>query len=596
MQRRRFLTNIIGTGLAIAPFTSFVRRFPSHHHNIANGPSKPINIYNNWSSYDELSDVVKLTEELAMRELNEVVRLKSHGGEIDYYMMDAFWFGKEGGYRTWNKNHWPNGPDKWLEGCKKNDIIPGMWFSTNLISMGGQSVLDVIPAWQDSLATDTNILCLFEGGYLNHLSETLQIWTDRGVGAFKFDFAYFEAATKSAKEKYSLAEIQEKNKVAFMNMLKELRSKNPHLLITGYNGFGGEMENTFSPFKKTVDLRWLLVFDTLYSGDPRFSDVPMMNIWRSQDNYSDHMVRQFEFNDLPIRRIDNCAFMIGKTGTCYYRATNAWKGMLILEFGRGGWSNVFHGNLELLSDEDMVWFAKVQGLFLPLQQYAIWTTFGAIPGTGKVYGFKAKDEKGMVLTVINPSQAMISEPLDQHPFGEGMILYSDGGFNPTVNNNILKLGSEQMVVVGFGRYANIKYSLGKDETIRIPDSMEELKASFSGNGRNSIVATFKSKAHRNIRILFQQFSPDGLPYRTWGGGPPDGKTMDKYFIIRVTQNGNAIPITIMYDKMIWSGLSWAAGEISKDDYEVNQPLTIECSSLEKETLSIKAKLYQVGYA
>ena len=75
--------------------------------------------------------------------------------------------------------------------------------------------------------------------------------------------------------------------------------------------------------------------------------------------------------------------MIGKTGTCYYRATNAWKGMLILEYGRGGWSNVFHGNLELLSDEDMAWFTKVQKLFLPLQQYAGWSMFGAIPGMGK---------------------------------------------------------------------------------------------------------------------------------------------------------------------------------------------------------------------
>ena len=61
----------------------------------------------------------------------------------------------------------------------------------------------------------------------------------------------------------------------------------------------------------------------------------MMNIWRSQDNYSDHMNRQFETNGLPLRRIDNCAFMIGTTGTCYYRALHAWKGMLLLELARG---------------------------------------------------------------------------------------------------------------------------------------------------------------------------------------------------------------------------------------------------------------------
>src|SRR5271170_2577756 len=39
----------------------------------------PIWVYNDWSSYDELSDNIPLTETLAMRELNEMVRLKKLG-------------------------------------------------------------------------------------------------------------------------------------------------------------------------------------------------------------------------------------------------------------------------------------------------------------------------------------------------------------------------------------------------------------------------------------------------------------------------------------------------------------------------------------
>lgn len=88
------------------------------HSGIAKGLSYPIAVYNNWSSYDELSDNIPLTEELAMRELKEVIRLKSKGVRIDYYVMDAFWFDKDGGYRVWNKKNWPNGPDRWLEACK----------------------------------------------------------------------------------------------------------------------------------------------------------------------------------------------------------------------------------------------------------------------------------------------------------------------------------------------------------------------------------------------------------------------------------------------------------------------------------------------
>jgi hypothetical protein len=50
----------------------------------------PISVYNNWSSCDELSDNIPLTQELAMRELDNVIRLRKLGARFDYYMMDAF--------------------------------------------------------------------------------------------------------------------------------------------------------------------------------------------------------------------------------------------------------------------------------------------------------------------------------------------------------------------------------------------------------------------------------------------------------------------------------------------------------------------------
>jgi hypothetical protein len=267
MERRDFIKITAMAGVALRlPVAKLV------------GPRKPVFVYNNWSAYDELSDKVVQTEVLAMRELDELVRLKRAGVLFDYYVMDAFWFDKHGGYRVWHKEHWPKGPDRWLSACKEHGVRPGMWFSTNLIATHDGRFLEPVPEWAGSVATDPNILCLFEGGYLDHLAGSLQLWYDRGVRLFKFDFAYFEAVTAASKNKYTPEEIKEKNKVAFMGMLRRFRGRNPDVLITGYNGFGGEMENTFTPFHKTVDQRWLEVFDTLYCGDPRFSDVPMMNI------------------------------------------------------------------------------------------------------------------------------------------------------------------------------------------------------------------------------------------------------------------------------------------------------------------------------
>jgi hypothetical protein len=64
---------------------------------MATGLPEPVAVYNDWSAYDELSDTVPLTEELALRELDNVVRLKKDGVRIDYYVMDAFWFDIDGG-------------------------------------------------------------------------------------------------------------------------------------------------------------------------------------------------------------------------------------------------------------------------------------------------------------------------------------------------------------------------------------------------------------------------------------------------------------------------------------------------------------------
>ncbi len=82
-------------------------------------------MYNDWSAYDELSDNIPLSEELAMKELDNVIRLKKDGVRIDYYVMDAFWFDVDGGYRTWDKKNWPNGPDRWLKACKAAGVKPG---------------------------------------------------------------------------------------------------------------------------------------------------------------------------------------------------------------------------------------------------------------------------------------------------------------------------------------------------------------------------------------------------------------------------------------------------------------------------------------
>ena len=162
----------------------------------------PISVYDNWAAYDELSDNVPLTEELSLKELSNVIRLRRDGVRFDYYVMDAFWFDPDTGYRTWKKPNWPDGPDRWIKMCRKNGIKPGLWFSTNMLVH-----LKAVPKWHDSLNKDGTEMSMFEGGFLPDFMDVLQFWYDRGIRMFLFDFADMTAATPQSEAVLTQEEI-----------------------------------------------------------------------------------------------------------------------------------------------------------------------------------------------------------------------------------------------------------------------------------------------------------------------------------------------------------------------------------------------------
>jgi hypothetical protein len=557
----------------------------------------PISIYNNWSSYDELSDNIPLTQELAMRELDNVIRLRRLGVRFDYYMMDAFWFDPDGAYRTWRKPNWPDGPGVWIRTCQENGIKPGMWFSSNTLVK-----IHAAPAWRDSLNKQGSAMSFFEGGFLPDFMKTLQFWHDQGIRMFKFDFVDLTAATPRAEASLSKDEIIRRNADALRLALAAFRAKNPDVVLEGFNGFGGTLESTSYPFpfKDPMDLRWLSVLDAQYSGDPRPGDVPEMSFWRAMDIYSDHQVRRFEESGLPIERIDSTGFMVGKTGTIYYRGMHAWKGALILMMARGGWMNTTHGNLELISDQDAHWFSRVQSLFLHLQSEGRIKSFGGIPGEMQPYGFAAIDAEGSVYVVVNPAQSMARIPFPlvsqaQATLGTGRVLLRDAGFAPVLHANSIELGPGQMAMVGFGKYREPAYDFGVQDDILIPRSIHPIASAFRETGKGRIEATIDAPAGGDLRLIMQQHSPDGNLRRTWAGGPPQGTNMGKVFLLRAEQGGRELPIREDYDRVVWAGLSWAVGEINEKDLRPGEPLKLTFVSTEKDPITLSGQLYLVHY-
>jgi hypothetical protein len=97
----------------------------------------------------------------------------------------------------------------------------------------------------------------------------------------------------------------------------------------------------------------------------------MMNFWRAQDLYGDHMVRRFEDSGQPLERIDVTSVMYGTTGTIYYRKTSAWKSGLMLILARGGWVNTIHGTWSWSTTR------RRTGWLAPSNSICRWSRWGA---------------------------------------------------------------------------------------------------------------------------------------------------------------------------------------------------------------------------
>jgi hypothetical protein len=153
-----------------------------------------------------------------------------------------------------------------------------------------------------------------------------------------------------------------------------------------------------------------------------------------------------------------------------------------------------------------------------------------------------------------------------------------------------------MALVGFGKYARPEYDFGIQDDVVIPRSIQPVEAAFSPHGKNTSQATVPAPEHGNLRIIMQQRSvKDGTIRRSWKGGPPTGTNMGKFFVLSASQDGKQLPVETNYDKVIWSGLSWAVGEIGHASLRPGLPVTIECSSAEEGPVQLEGHVYQVEY-
>jgi len=502
----------------------------------------PLFIYGNWAAYDELSDGIELTEELAMTQFDHLLRMRAQGVRFDAYLMDAFWFARDGGYREWRTPTWPNGPDRWLAACAEHGLLPGLWFTVNTLCH-----LDPAPQWVDSVDEKGWGMCMFEGGFLADFIDILDHWFSRGIRIFKFDFAEFNAVPAGR----AIEDARAKNIAAFRSAMLDFRLRHPEAILMAFNGFEERevMDRTDHEDGPTVDLAWLDVFDSIYCGDPRPADVPCIDFWRSVDIYHDHMTMLYHRSGIPLDRIDNCGFMVGNTGTCYWRGKAGWQSMLILSLARGGRIHVAYGDLSLFTDEDARWWARVQDLYIPsMRPGGTQTDWDwGMPGKGNSYTYIATDSE--MVTQMDP--AFIASGV---PNSEGGISISYFGrddrvqiFVDPVDNITSQLQVRSYAMQG------VSSLMPENAPAVEPFEWEIVPADqyFDPNVRFIMPATYTEAF-----VMVRQLTPDGRVKRTYPR--PDAPQPLTVYLIEGDQR-HLLPAT--QDRVIWSGMSWTMARL-----------------------------------
>jgi hypothetical protein len=122
----------------------------------------------------------------------------------------------------------------------------------------------------------------------------------------------------------------------------------------------------------------------------------------------------------------------------------------------------------------------------------------------------------------------------------------------------------------------------------IGDELDDLAGLYS---RAPVEAVLMPPEMGDLRIVLRQ--RDGHDAMMRSHSPAN---MGDYFVIGAWQDGRPLPVEIHYDKVIWSGLAWATGEIRHDDMAPGTPIRVRLSAPRSDpSLHLQGRVFSVQY-
>ncbi len=501
----------------------------------------PLRIYCDWGLHDDMTDdkrPVELTAKMTLDNLDLIGKvMKETGIGLDYYLMDAFWFEPDSGYRDFKKRTFPDGIAPVLEKLQKMGLKFGLWFDINC-KHGKLRGMEKYNAMLD----DENVLCFSCDRVADIITEAVAHHiTENHIDLIKLDFAYFECKNPAHGHSVELCESKERAVMNFIAMVGKLKALNPDLKILCYNGWTTSLERIGCVRKRSghpISPYWCEYADYFYCGDPRPSEIASGSLVQSIVYYTDAMVRDFAEGYVPLRCIDDHGTMLGKTETIYRQGRNLFRQGILLNVMRGGCKLNLYGDLSDLGMEDWEYYRFVDGLFREITEKEMKHSF--ICGDarrGEVYGYSASAAGEGFFVLCNPAmqarRASVTLPTGEGVRVELIRLIEDGCLVPSSQTE--ECENFWQVELPPNGYLLAKWKIGKQRR-------SFNKVILTAGDRFTICTEGKS----SLALTFTEVCKD-KPVRTAYGYPNGLKVID-------ARKGE--PLTSTVTDKIWSGVSW----------------------------------------
>jgi len=531
-------------------------------------------IYCDWAAHDELGTLLKpeLTEQLVNSQLDILQSMKTQEGtEFSYYLMDAFWYDPKGAYIHFKKPNWPRGYEPAVERMRALGMNPGLWFDV------GGSTLDLkgTPGWSGPEKP-----CLSDPPFAQLLKRAFEVHVrDHALAMLKFDFADL-LCQHSGNPMPSLA-ILEKNADALREVSEKARQLNPAMVIRAYNGFSlSEMMSSAKHWDEAYPVSpwWLLWFDSVYSGDPRPSELPSVTSLRDSVNwYQDHVYRGYARALMPPFMIDDCGTLVGKTSTIYYLGAEGFTDSWLLNIMRSGLMPTFYGDLTLLTENDRKFLAATLR-FLSDHEKPLANTqpILGIAGRGEVYGYLARQRGLALVTLVNPGlypqSFSVTVPGLPAPSFRKLVFSNDAQVREELQSTAGalngKLAPGEIRVYAIGPQATVEpLSLPPAPTRQYRQVMPV--ADPFGGTREAQLKLTPDKIRMTLAVIVQY----------WKGGEADRSFERPQEIVRLL--GEIASKAVGFSTIpregtdIWSRCSWAVFKHRIEPAEANQTLQLK---------------------